>query len=168
MKQGTVSVLIGCHSPIHAVVVVVAWIKLYKKPPRFWQFICIILHDIGHIGLDYLDDFEQKKRHWILGAKIATRLFGQKGFDFVAGHCSHTGYPLSKLYKADKYSWYIAPTWWLWLNSFVEPRLNNGSSTLDAIKSFREQVKKSIESGEYKSTHSMYLERSKNGQFDTV
>ena len=62
MKQGTVSALIGCHSIIHGLVVLTAWYKLYGSWPKLWQMVCIFLHDIGHIGLDYLDDYEQKKR----------------------------------------------------------------------------------------------------------
>lgn len=159
MKQGTVSVLFGCHSVVHSILVVLAWRKLYGKWPRLWQIVCIFLHDIGHWGLDYLDNPDEKKRHWIWGADIAEELFGIDAYFFTAGHCAHSGYPKSKLYKADKYSYYIAPTWWLWWNSIVEPRLNNGVKIRVAIRKFKEQVKESIESGEYKESHAMYLER---------
>lgn len=112
------------------------------------------------LGLDYLDDFEQKKTHWALGAVVARFLFGQKGFDLVAGHCSHSGYELSKLYKPDKYSWYIAPVWWLWWNNLVEPKLAiNCCSSMDAIRKFRAMVRESVESGKFKSTHEMYMRR---------
>lgn len=160
MSQGTISWFIGCHSPIHSLLVVISWRKLYGSWPKMWQIVCIFLHDIGHIGLQYLDDFEQKRRHWWWGAKIAYILFGWKGWNFLAGHCSHSGWPLSRLYKADKYSWYIAPTWWLCWNNVVEPKLTvNCDSNMDAVRKFQTMVKQSIESGEFTSTHEMYLRR---------
>jgi len=160
MKQGTVSVLFGCHSVIHSIIVVVSWKKLYGKWPLPWQIICIFIHDIGHWGKDYLDDFDQKKEHWREGARLAGKLFGDEGWVFCAGHCSHSGVTRSQLYKADKYSWHIAPIWWLWINNVIEPKLTvNCSGNMDAIRKFKAMVKDSVESGEFRSTHSMYLDR---------
>ena len=159
MSQGTISVLFGCHSVIHSVLVLIAWIKIYKNIPKFWEIVCIFIHDIGHFGLNYLDDFEQKKIHWKLGAKIGKKLFGQKGFYFLAGHCSYSGYEKSKLYKADKYSWYIAPTIWLISNNIFEPKLYDGFSNLKSVREFQKQVKRSIEENKYISTHEFYLNR---------
>lgn len=159
MKQGTVSVLFGCHSPVHSILVLCAWRKLYGRWPCAWQIVCIFLHDIGHWGTDYLNNHEAKKDHWILGADIAHELFGLDAYFFTAGHCAHSGYPESMLYRADKYSYYIAPTWWLWWNSIVEPRLNCGKKIRVAIRDFRAQVKESIESGEYRESHDMFLSR---------
>lgn len=161
MKQGTISILIGCHSIIHSFLVLEAWIRLYKRLPLPWQAICIFLHDIGHYGRDYLDDESEKDKHWILGAEIAGYLFGDKGYDLVAGHCERSGLKQSDLYKADKYSWYIAPRWWCFLNTITEPKLRMGYTRWEAVNKFKEQVAKSIESGEFKSTHSLYLERCK-------
>src|SRR3990167_6280834 len=112
IKQGTASWFFGCHSLIHSILVLISWIKLYGKFPEFWEICCIFFHDIGHINLDYLDNFEEKKVHWKLGADIAMALFGWKGYDLVAGHCHYSGAEESKLYKPDKYSWHIAPVWW--------------------------------------------------------
>ena len=162
MTQGTISILVGCHSVIHSFLVVLSWKKLYNKFPSFWEFLCIFFHDIGHWGLNYLDDFEQKKKHWKLGADIAYRLFGSKGFLLVAGHCNYSGYPPSKLYKADKYSWYIAPKWLLFLNTIFEPKLRAGYSRMESVRRFSAQVKESIEGNYYKSTHSFFLDRYKN------
>ena len=163
MKQGTVSAIFGCHCAVHSVLVLLAWKRLYGRWPAAWQTACIFLHDVGHVGLDYLTDFEQKKRHWEAGARIGQRLFGKKAFDFLAGHCSHSGHPESALYRADKYSWYIAPTWWLWWNNIVEPKLAiNCEGKMDAVRKFQRMVRESIESGEYRSTHSMYLDRVKS------
>ncbi len=116
MKQGTASVLFGCHSFIHSIVVYVAWCKLYHSLPNFWETGCIILHDIGHWGKNYLDDYELKKRHGELGARVAGKLFGQKGYDLIVGHNPYNGSSRSKLYNPDKYSWVIAPIWWMTSN----------------------------------------------------
>ena len=159
MTQGTISVLIGCHSIVHSIYVVRAWKILYGSYPRLWEMICIFLHDVGHIGLQYLDSHEQKKKHWNKGAWIAWRLFGEKGYRFIAGHCLNSGWKLSKLYKADKYSWYIASKYWQFLNTITEPALRRGMGRWDAVYFFQDQVKQNIESGEYKSTHELYLER---------
>jgi hypothetical protein len=123
------------------------------------ETICIFLHDIGHIGYDYLDSVEAKNKHWELGAKIAGKLFGQKGFDLVAGHCDASGYQESALRKPDKYSWYIAPSLWIYWNTFLEPKTAMGYKRWEAVKRFKAQVKHNIESGEYRDTHNLYLER---------
>ena len=161
MKQGTISVLFGCHSVIHSILVLRAWRMLYNKRPAPWQVMCICIHDIGHWGLDYLDDFEQKKQHWKAGSALAGKMFGRKGYEFVAGHCLHSQIPLSTLYKADKYSWHIAPYWWLYMHCFFEPKLSMGYTWKEAITRFKSQVRQSVESGEFRSTHSMYLDRCK-------
>lgn len=162
MTQGTISILFGCHSLIHSYYVIKAWKILYKTYPESWQMICIFLHDIGHYGLNYLDDYEQKKIHWKLGSRIAKRFFGLKGYNFVAGHCSHSQAPQSKLYKADKYSWYICSKYWQFCNTIIEPKLKGKMGRWEAVYYFRDQVKQSIESNEYKSTHKIYLERTEN------
>lgn len=159
MKQGTISVLVGCHSVIHSILVLRAWRHLYGRWPAFWQFLCIFIHDIGHWGRDYLNDYEQKKVHWVLGAKVAGVLFGFRGFVLVAGHCRYNGFPESPLYKADKYSWIYEPYWWAWWNGLVEPKLRMGYSMREAYDRFHAQVKENVESGEYRPTHDMYLER---------
>ena len=81
MKQGTVSVLVGVHCPVHAFFVTLAWRKVYGRWPELWELGCILLHDIGHWGLDYLDDPAEKAKHWELGAALARALFGQRGWD---------------------------------------------------------------------------------------
>lgn len=159
MKQGTISIFFGCHSPIHSIFVLISWIKLYKSFPKFWQLVCIFLHDVGHFGKNYLDNVDEKRDHWRGGAMIAERLFNTKGFLFIAGHCGNSGYGKSKLYKADKYSWYIAPVIVLLSNQIFEPKLKMGYTALGAVRAFKARVKESIESGEYRSTHDFYLER---------
>jgi len=159
MKQGTMSILLGCHSPIHSILVAISWVILYRRLPKPWEIVCIFLHDIGHVGKDYLDDPNLKEEHWKLGAAVAGELFGLKGYNLVAGHTHSAGEPSSRLRKPDKYSWYIAPRLWLWTNTVVEPKLRIGQTRWGAVEHFKARVAKSIESGEFHSTHQIYLER---------
>lgn len=160
LSQGTVSFLFGCHSLGHSLLVLRAWRQLYGCWPQRWQIVCIFLHDIGHLGRDYLDDPQEKEKHWKLGAEIAECLYGQRGWDLLAGHSGSSGAPKSLLYKADKLSWTLAPTWWLWWNNVVEPKLMlNCRSNAEAIRTFRAAVRRNVESGDFASTHSLYLQR---------
>jgi hypothetical protein len=159
MKQGTVSVLFGCHSVVHSVLVWRSWKILYGKCPGFKETVCILLHDIGHWGTEYLDNFEEKRDHWRLGARVAGKLFGWKYYVFCAGHCDYSNYPPSPMFKADKYAAYLAPYWWLYLANFFEPKIRCGMKSRDAVSRYKAQAKHNVESGEYKSNHEFYLER---------
>jgi hypothetical protein len=145
--------------------VVLAWKKLYGTWPSFRELVCIFLHDIGHWGLDYLNDVKQKNKHWRLGARVAGKLFGGWGYWFCAGHCKQSGASESKLYRADKYSWHLAPTWWLWTNNVFEPKLKIGfSSNIGAVRNFRKFVSDNIDSGKFAETHECYLERKRRAE----
>lgn len=160
MKQGTVSVLFGCHSVIHSVIVLIAWVKLYQKLPSWWQLVCIFLHDIGHWGKQYLDDYEAKKKHGELGARVAGCLFGKKGYNLVAGHNPNSGAPKSKLYDPDKYSWSIAPICWMITNTWFEPKLiRKGYSRRESAVMFKGAMRESWANGLPKQGHDIYLEQ---------
>lgn len=121
MTEGTKSYLIGCHQfLIHPLCVLWAWRKWYGSWPKFWQIVCIFIHDIGICGRQYLSDKNAKMGHWELGTKWAYILFGNKGAMFCAGHTPEFAGPRSDLWYADKYSWVVAPMWWLWNNFRVE------------------------------------------------
>lgn len=137
--------------------------------PSFWQFICILLHDIGHWGKDYLDDYEQKKRHGELEAKVARSLFGQKGHDLIAGHNPYSGASKSALYNPDKYSWVIAPVWWMASNVLVEPKLRRKgcSSRREEAQLFQQAMKENMESGFKEQGHEIYLKQREHYQGDT-
>lgn len=123
MTEGTKSYLIGCHQfLIHPLCVLWAWRKWFGSWPKFWQIVCIFLHDIGICGRQYLSNKDAKDGHWKRGAVYAYLLFGDKGFLFCAGHTPEAlpCYPRSLLWYADKYSWVVAPMWWLWNNYRVE------------------------------------------------
>src|ERR1035437_39991 len=159
MRQGTVSVVFGCHSPIHSMLVTLSWRKIYGGWPRPWELACIFLHDIGHWGKDYLDDPEQKARHWELGARKARWMFGEQGNFMVEWHCVREPERRSLLYYPDKYSWFIAPYWWFYLNKILEPKLKQGMGNREAVLDFKKMVCESIESGEFRSTHGMFMDR---------
>jgi hypothetical protein len=131
MKEGTKSILFGVHQfLIHPYFVVKGWRFYHGRFPMLWELICIFIHDWGIWGKDYLRYPETKKNHPLLGASIAFALFGDKGFNLVAGHSS--GYvqyldeediDVSDLYYADKYSWLLAHPLFLRWNSFIEKGL---------------------------------------------
>lgn len=121
MTEGTKSVLFGCHSIIHSLYVLKAWRILHKEWPEWWQVICILFHDIGHLGKNYLKNLKEKEEHWFLGACICGILFGEKGFNFVASHTKNPFVPMNPKFKAaDRYSWVIANNTWLYTNKWVE------------------------------------------------
>jgi len=120
--------------------------------------VCILLHDIGHWGKDYLDDYELKKQHAELGAKVALRLFGQKGYDLIVGHNPYNGFPRSALFNADKYSWVIAPLCWTQTNSFFEPKLRRrGCTRRESSRMYREAMRENMKGGFQQRGHDIYL-----------
>lgn len=54
--------------------------------------------------------------------------------------------------------------WWLYWNNIVEPGLKQGMTNDGAIREFQESVRQSVESGEFKSTHEMFLERQRRAK----
>jgi len=155
MTEGTKSYLIGCHQfLLHPIWVLMAWRLEYKSWPGWWEVVCIFLHDIGHIGKQYLSDPKQKAEHWKLGAKIADRLFGGKGFLMIAGHNTHSGYPRSRLYIPDKRSWIVAPMWWLYTNYWIEDFRTEAAWP----RKWKKIIAENIRNNYPKSSHELYLE----------
>ena len=62
LSEGTKSYLIGSHQfLLHPIWVLLAWRLEYKSWPKWWEIICIFLHDIGICGRQYLSvKFHQK------------------------------------------------------------------------------------------------------------
>lgn len=155
MSEGTISYLIGCHNFfIHPLFVLIAWYREYGKLPAFWEIVCIFLHDVGHIGKQYLSDPAQKAEHWVLGARIAGLLFGQKGYRMVAGHSKRSGYPQSKMFIPDKKSWLYAPDWWIRSNRVFE----NFNSVISAPRIWKQVVLENSKHGFKNGLHAVYLE----------
>ncbi len=115
MTLGTKTLLFGVHQfLIHPILVLIAWIKLYKSFPSFKELVCIFIHDWGYWGKIFLKDADGDK-HPEFGAKIATRLFGPEWGQFVLGHsCFYVirnEVEPSKLMAPDKYWHCIIPLW---------------------------------------------------------
>lgn len=164
MTEGTRSVLFGSHNPLmHGYCVLKAWRHLYKCNPEPWELVCILVHDLGHIGLNYLSDPLQKNAHWVMGAVIARWLCGEKGFKLCAGHTNKSGYLLSALKLADKYSWVVAPLWWLHSNDRVEglDRLR-GTKVETFIKAMKEQC----DNNDWRDCHDWLLEQRRLNESD--
>ncbi len=138
MTEGTISYLVGCHQfAMHPLQVIRAWRAEYGTWPKWWQTISIICHDIGVCGRQYLSDDNAKIGHWKLGARMACRIvravarlrkdkylanfYAKLAWYTCAGHCpEESGFPESRLSRADKRSWLVAPMWWMWSNYYVE------------------------------------------------
>jgi hypothetical protein len=140
--------------------VIIAWRKLYRYFPNYWETICIFLHDVGHWGKDYLNNYEHKRHHAELGAKIAGRLFGKKGYGLVFGHNAYNGNRRSKLYQPDKYSWVIAPIWWMISNTFFEPKLiRKGCTRRESALMFKAAMAENMRDGFKEQGHDIYLKQ---------
>ena len=136
-SQGTKSWFFGSHSIVHSITVIIAWKKLYGSLPKFWQIICILVHDIGYIGMNHLQE-GTNLGHSVLGGKIAYKLFGQKGWDFVVGHSRKDAdfyrLPLSSLEPPDDYSSLVTPTWWINFTSWFENVGISGEEWKNAVR----------------------------------
>ncbi len=167
MTEGTRSLLIGCHSFImHPLMVIKAWHWWFGRWPRPWQIICIFIHDWGIAGRDYLTWKYAKVGHWRCGAHLAYKFFGQKGFDFCAGHTPESTRAFadikrSDLWYADKASWLVAPIWWLKLN-YIFDISNNGRNKVSSPWEFKlwiaQNLKEDLLNGNHFSCHQKFIE----------
>jgi len=120
MNIGQKSLLFGAHQLIlHSILVGVAWRRLYLRWPLPWEWACIFIHDIGYWHTNDFTSLEARN-HPFLGARIARRWFGTKGFDLVVGHSSRAAkihkLPISKMCAADKMASLLMPRrLYLWL-----------------------------------------------------
>lgn len=170
MTEGTKSYLIGCHQfLLHPLWVLLAWRLEYKSFPKWWEIIGIFLHDIGICGRQYLSDDEAKDGHWLLGAyksyEVLHLLKPDSGLCFkiyrlCAGHSSTSYAPKSKLWKADKRSWLVAPTWWLWCNYWVEWD-GKGLGVTKPLK-WKELVAENLKREKPIGSHELYMRNREN------
>lgn len=170
MKEGTKSVLFGCHNPLmHGIWVLMAWRLEYRSWPQWWEVIGIFLHDVGVWGRQYLSDDEAKIGHWQLGAGVSSYLVYVLSGDvalaysteiFIAGHCPEESHrPESKLARADKRSWLIAPSWWLWCNYFVE--WHNSGHRVTPPPVWRKLVAENLKKERPIGNHELYIKNRK-------
>lgn len=164
MKEGTKSVLFGCHNPvIHGIFVLLTWKLEYKVWPKWWELIGIFLHDIGVWGRQYLSNDTAKVGHWQRGAywtsKIVSKLGGSArlSYSFVAGHCPEESYyPKSKLWKADKRVWLVTPIFILWWNYWVEWSGSGLGVTRPPL--WRKLVEENLRKPEPIGNHELYMQ----------
>lgn len=115
MKMGTKSLLFGVHQFLwHPLTVARAWRHLYGKWPRWREWVCIIVHDIGYWGAPNMDG-DEGTQHPLRGAHLVGRLFGADCERLVLLH-SRTlsrkfGLEPSKLCWPDKASIAFDPAW---------------------------------------------------------
>jgi len=166
MSEGTKSYLFGCHHFIlHPYSVLKAWRKEYKSWPTWWELICILLHDIGICGREYLSDGKAKRGHWEKGADLSFNVIlllaprrrqfylAYRAYIFCAGHCpSESDYTMSRLYRADKKSWLEAPMWWLRSNARIEKFVISAEEWVAIV---RKQLEHKGYNGD--GAHSMYM-----------
>ena len=155
MKIGTKSLLFGVHQfVLHPVLVLWAWRILYKRWPKYYQLCAIVTHDWGYWGSPNMDGDEGEKHPeiiadwWVLNfgrlSLYWARHFGYKVADEILGHSRFyagvNGLPLSKLFRADKLSVILYPTWFYLLLGtlsgevfeFMQQSLNKGRA--DTLK----------------------------------
>src|SRR6185436_3798247 len=127
MKIGTRSILYGVHAFwFHPIVVLLAWIRLYRRLPNWCQLIAIFCHDLGYKKLPNIDG-EEGKRHPAKGAALAASIvafFKGRSWDTYFFSLLHSrdaaaqvGLPVSALYAPDKYAIWFEPAWFYLLRA---------------------------------------------------
>jgi len=173
MTEGTKSYLIGCHQfLLHPLWVLLAWRLEYKSWPKWWELICILSHDIGICGRQYLSDDKAKIDHWIKGARLAQNVVWVvshkvglyvRAYNCCAGHCpSESGVLESRLSRPDKRSWLVAPMWWLWWNYWVEWSSNKGIGVTPPPE-WKRLVRDNLSSPQTMDSHRLYIQNRKRG-----
>jgi hypothetical protein len=115
---GTKSLLVGVHQLyLHPLTVGLAWRSITGRWPTWREWVCIVLHDVGYVGVREMDG-PDGARHPELGARLAGALFGPAYRDLVAYHSRHAaikaGREPSLLCWADKLS-ILYECWWTYL-----------------------------------------------------
>jgi len=118
MKTGTKSVLFGVHQVIiHPLMVLWAWLIIYRSWPNLYELAAILTHDLGYWGQPNMDGPEGENHPEIsagwwrgrfngFGDKVANEIIGHSRF-----HAKTSGLPLSKLFRPDKMATALYPRW---------------------------------------------------------
>lgn len=134
MRVGTKSVLFGVHQFLwHPITVALAFRRVHRRLPSWWEAIGIVFHDIGYWGCVNIDGLSGI-RHPYVGAEIAGQIVDlfskRRGWDvryFCLYHSSTFaklchGYP-SNLYLPDKVSLLFDPKWFYLLRARLSGEL---------------------------------------------
>ena len=132
MNIGTKTVLFGVHQFLwHPITVYLAWLDLYGWP-KWWEIVCILVHDIGYIGKTDMDG-KSGNTHPELGANIAGWLCGEKARLECLGHsrsyAKDHNLPTSRLCWADKWSPMFDPTHLYWIRGICSGEINEYRKT---------------------------------------
>lgn len=119
---GTKSVLFGVHQFIwHPITVALAFCKVHRRLPAWWEMIGIIFHDSGYWGCTDMDG-ESGLSHPRAGAFLAARICGvfsmERAWDVYflclyhsSNFARERGATPSDLYLPDKVSILFDPAW---------------------------------------------------------
>jgi len=156
MKEGTRSLLFGYHNPvIHGLAVLIAWRREYHSWPKWWELICILLHDIGIWGRDYLSDDEAKKGHEMAGARLALAITrNERAYVLCYTHVT-SNIRKGRLWLPDKKSWLMLPNWVWWICWWVERGRKMGLQTPPVWKRI---VEDNLAKKEYRGSHQLYID----------
>ena len=118
MTRGTRSLLWGVHQfALHPFFIWLSWVWLYRSVPTWRETVCIVIHDWGYWGKQFMDD-EVGQRHPEWAAAVAGKLFGPAYRDLCLYHSRfyscRAGVNPSKLCWADKFCICIEP-WWFYI-----------------------------------------------------
>lgn len=147
MNVGTKSVLWGVHAFwFHPIVVAIAFWKVHRRIPAWWEMVAIITHDSAYWGCADMDGPEGIN-HPRGGAALAARICGwfshERAFDsyfFSLYHSSNFarlhGAKTSDLYLPDKVSILVEPRWFYLLRARLSGELDE-FVTREALKQKR-------------------------------
>lgn len=130
MNVGTKSILFGVHAFWwHWLPVTLAWRKLQKRWPTWWEFVAIFCHDLGYIFKPNMDGPEGET-HPEIGAELVWTIV-----NFFVPHRASEAWRLalhhsrfyaarddsepSALCWADKLSVHFEPVWWYLLRAHL-------------------------------------------------
>ena len=114
-----------------------------------------------------MSDDRAKEGHYILGAQLSYWILKNyfhfntaralSAYVFCAGHSTTFAFK-SRLWKADKRSWLVAPMWWLRCNYLTEWWGKDFGVTLyDASIGWKERVAENLKSKNPVGSHELYL-----------
>lgn len=134
MRVGTKSVLFGVHQFLwHPITVALAFVRVHRRLPSWWEAIGIACHDLGYWGRTDMDGLSGTL-HPLGGATVAYRvvnLFSRKrspeAYYFCLYHsltfANRHEMPTSSLYLPDKVSLLFDPKWFYLLRARLSGEL---------------------------------------------
>jgi hypothetical protein len=157
---GTKSLLVGVHQLyLHPLTVGLAWRSITGRWPTWREWVCIVLHDVGYVGVREMDG-PDGARHPELGARLAGALFGPAYRDLVAYHSRHAaikaGREPSLLCWADKLS-ILYECWWTYLPRAWFQQTSQGKSSLPHYDLVPSKRRLAVEAGAVEMSYLDYL-----------